>query len=755
MISSFDMNTRSASDPILGDLNPVQHKAVRHEGGPLLILACAGSGKTRVLTRRIAWLVRERRVRPDRILALTFTNKAAGEMVQRIEVLLNLPVRGLWIGTFHSICLRWLRRHYREAGYQAGLSVFDTDDQRALMRRLLKEEGFEEKTRRVRDVLSIISRAKSGANSPEQMQAAARTPAEILSARIYAAYQRALRQQNAADFDDLLLVAHRLFETHPEIVASYGQQFEHILVDEYQDTNLVQFRLVERLSRDHRRIFVVGDDDQSIYGWRGADVTNIIDFSEHFPDATVLRMEQNYRSTGSIIAFANAVIRGNKSRWAKRLWTAREEGQKPDLLIAADEDAEAEEIASRISAVVASGEQRHGEIALFYRTHAQSRPLEDAFLRRRIPYQLVGGVTFYQRREIKDLMSYLRVLVNPVDEVSLRRAISVPRRGIGDRTMSGLLNEARERRVDPLDIAANGELALARGKARKELVAFGKALKGWRARLGEPPELILSEIIGAIDFTGYLQRQGDNWEERVANVDELIEGARYFSSRYSGGIREYLDQVSLMTNLDNVKDEGEYVTLMTAHTAKGLEFPRVFITGLEEGLFPHASAYDDKEEMEEERRLFYVACTRAMDRLTLSACLMRRRTTVGAGGLSRFLSEVDLELYEETELQAHYPSAAAPRGCLDNSRSGGGRSRAVGRHRGGGERFSREAAGGFDQGGSASLDHPLVGRRVFHATFGPGLVVAAEGKGEQAHVSVRFHSGRTRRVLGAYLEWEA
>jgi DNA helicase-2/ATP-dependent DNA helicase PcrA len=755
------IDRQASSEPsVLDNLNPVQRQAVTHGAGPLLILAGAGSGKTRVLTRRIAYLVRHKGISPGRILALTFTNKAAGEMRDRIGHLLRMPLGGLWIGTFHSICLRWLRRHPQEAGYRPGLTVFDTDDQRTLMRRLLREEGFAEEARRARDVLAIISRAKSRMQTPEAMRAAARTPARTLTARIYQAYQDHLLRQNAVDFDDLLLVAERLFGEQPAIAAEYAARFQHVLVDEFQDTNHVQLRLVERLSREHRQIFVVGDDDQSIYGWRGADVTNIIHFQKHFAEATVLRLEQNYRSSGAILAFANAVITKNESRWAKELWTERAAGLLPDLVIAGDEDEEASAVARRVVREVDAGERGYGDIAVFYRTHAQSRAIEDAFLRGAIPYKLVGGVYFYQRREVKDLLSYLRVLVNPLDEVNLRRSLAVPRRGIGETSVSRLLDAARSQSGDPLAVAAEGEIAGVRGRARKNLVTYGTTMLAWRERIAEPPELILTEILAAHDFKGFLEAQGGDWEERWANMGELVEGARLFSSAHGGGVAAYLDQVSLLTSVDELGDERDHVTLMTAHNAKGLEFPRVFVTGLEEGLFPHVSAFDDQEEMEEERRLFYVACTRAMDQLTLSASLLRRRINAAAGGVSRFLGEVDPALYDETELASpawRIPDRAGRKpppgeaGLGDRAGSYAARRRGEQAARGVGRDGEASGAG---LGANDDLEHPLVGRRVFHATFGPGLVMAAQGSGDKTRVTVRFNNGSTRKVLRGYLDWE-
>jgi DNA helicase II / ATP-dependent DNA helicase PcrA len=722
----IDASSSSVS-PLLGGLNPVQHRAVTLEGGPGLVLAGAGSGKTRVLTRRIAWLIRERGVAPHRLLAVTFTNKAAGEMRARVEDLLGMPARGLWIGTFHATGLRWLRRHAREAGFGADLSVYDADDQRTLLRGLLKAEGFDHTPRRARELGSIISRWKNRGEGPDAAAAEARGPAQQVAARFYRLYQEALRARAAADFDDLLLGAHRLFEAHPEIADHYAEQFRHVLVDEYQDTNHVQFMLVERLARRHRNLFVVGDDDQSIYGWRGAEVRNILDFKEHFPEATVLYLEQNYRSTPPILELANAVIAHNTDRWPKRLWTERPVGPRPQFFLGADEDEEAEEVARRVDGAAREGAPLR-EVAVFYRTHAQSRPLEDAFLRRRLPYVLVGGVYFYERREVKDLLAYLRVLANPLDEVALRRAVGSPRRGVGDTGCEAWLAEATARAADPLELAAGGEMTALGGKARASLAEFARAMLQWRARLAEPPEVMLSEIVSQTGYDRFLEEQGGDWEERRANVRELVEGARLFSSQVeAGGVREYLDQVSLLTSADLAEAKSDAVTMMTVHNAKGLEFPRVFVVGLEEGLFPHASAFEDPTELEEERRLFYVACTRAMDRLVLSASALRRRYSSGGGGVSRFLAEIPEGLIEETLC------GEAPRRMVSRERT-----------------LVPETTGY-----ASPEEHPLVGRRVHHVTFGHGIVTAAEGEGSGARVTVHFSGGRSRKVVGSYLEWES
>ena len=738
---------------LLADLNPAQREAASAPAGPLLILAGAGSGKTRVLTRRIAWLIKARSVSPERILAVTFTNKAAGEMRDRIESLLGESVRGMWIGTFHAVCLRWLRRHARLAGFGPALAIVDAEDQLTLLRRILKGEGFDSTPRRARELQAIISRAKNRAQSPDDLEQDARSPAQLLAVRLYREYQAALKRQNGVDFDDLLLETHRLFRDHSEVADFYARQFEHILVDEYQDTNHVQFLLVERLARAHRNILVVGDDDQSIYGWRGAEVRNILEFREHFPNASVFYLEQNYRSTRPILGFANAVIARNAGRYEKTLWTERPGGEPPEFFMAPDEDEEAEEIARRAVREKEQEGHRYRDIAIFYRTHAQSRPIEDAFLRRGIPYIIVGGIYFYARREVKDLLSYLRVLVNSRDETSLRRALSVPKRGVGERTMELLMAQIGASEEDPLIVLKGGGPEEISGRARSAIVALADWMLELRERLSEPPERILAEIANHTAYRDYLQREGGEWEERVANVEELIESARLFSSREEGGVAEYLDQVSLLTSIDAMDSGTDAVTLMTAHNAKGLEFPVVFVTGVEEGLFPHASAVESQAEMEEERRLFYVACTRAMDRLTLSASELRRRYSTGAGGPSRFVTEVNPALLRVTGL-ASGPGMTGEDWGGSGSRglrgARGSRSEATG--------GSRGARGSGGAGGSVrepeGEEHPWVGRRVYHARFGHGLVVSAEGRGEDARVTVRFHGGETRKLLRNYLEWE-
>jgi DNA helicase II / ATP-dependent DNA helicase PcrA len=761
----MDREPTSPADALLADLNAVQREAVTHPGGPLLILAGAGSGKTRVLTRRIAWLIRERGVSPQRILAVTFTNKAAGEMRDRVAALLGEPVAGLWIGTFHAICLRWLRRHAAAAGYGPRLSVFDQEDQLTLLRRLLKAEGLDDTPRRARDIHAIIGRAKNRAETDEAFAARARTPAERVAARLYTAYQQALRAQDAVDFDDLLLVALRLLLEHPEIGERYAGHFEHVLVDEYQDTNAVQFRLVERIARHHRNIFVVGDDDQSIYGWRGAEVRNILDFREHFPDPTVLYLEQNYRSTRPILDLANEVIRHNPDRWEKRLWTEREAGEPPEFFLAADEDEEAGAVAHRIARARGGGEFAYRDTAIFYRTHAQSRPLEDAFLRRAIPYVIVGGIQFYARREVKDLLSYLRALINPRDEESLRRCLGVPRRGIGEQTVAALLEQARACAADPLELAAAGALEGMRESAARTLREFGERMGGWRQRLAEPPERILSEIIAETGYEKYLEDQGGDWEERLANVRELLESARLFSSREeAAGVAAYVDQVSLMASVDRLTADADAVTLMTVHNAKGLEFKSVFVTGLEEGLLPHASALDDAGELAEERRLFYVACTRARERLTLSAAEMRMRFGAAGGGVSRFVADIPPALLRQVDAEEDAPAGEPGRAAPARSRwtRGGGMRGGLARDGMGQPRrvVTRSESVGRAGGPAREavytdpLDHPLVGRRVHHATFGHGIVIAAEGVGDQTRVTVRFHTGQSRKVLKNYLEWE-
>jgi DNA helicase II / ATP-dependent DNA helicase PcrA len=557
-------------------------------------------------------------------------------------------------------------------------------------------------------------------------------------AGLYREYQARLRRQGGADFDDLLVLAVRLMENDRDLGERYAEKFEHILVDEYQDTNHVQFRLVRRLAQGHGNIMVVGDDDQSIYRWRGADLSNILEFERHFPEARVLRMTQNYRSTGAILELANAVIRHNLGRKEKSLWTENEAGERPTLHVAEDEEAEARWVVGSIRAGARTGSGGYGAAAVLYRVHAQSRALEEACLNLGVPYVLIGGVLFYQRREVKDLLAYLRLAVNPLDEVSFTRAMAAPSRGVGKVGMERILAAAERWAIDP--VAACLRLTREdgiKGRALEAVHGFAALIRALQERLPEGPEAVLTLACQETRFLDWLKEaeEGDA-EERVANVQELLQGASYFQQRVPGdGVGAYLDQVALYTNLDTRAAEGERVTLMTVHNAKGLEFERVFITGLEEGLFPHASSFDDPEELEEERRLFYVAATRARRELNLSASLDRLRMNRASGlGLSRFLDEIPPAMLRRggSTVRGRAPAPLRPR-----------REREV--TEGDPDPYAGEEA--------ARRDAPdWCGRAVRHAIFGVGRVESQSGQGAEAHLSIIFPQVGRKKILARFVQ---
>ncbi len=747
-----------------GDLNPVQREAVLHGDGALLVLAGAGSGKTRVLTRRIVHLILDRSIPPERILAVTFTNKAAGEMRSRVESMLGFDAAGLWIGTFHSICLRLLRRHGDRLGFRDGITVFDTDDQASLLRRLLKEQGGQDpELPRLRELASLISFAKNRMWEPEQMEAEWPHPRSAKVAALYRAYQEALRAQGGADFDDLLLLAVRLLESHEDLGDTYAQKFRHILVDEYQDTNPIQFRLVRRLAGVHGNVMVVGDDDQSIYGWRGADITNILEFEKHFPDATVLKMTQNYRSSGQILELANAVIRNNEGRHEKSLWTENPSGDRPVLIIAPDEDEEAGRLVSAIMQGRKDGRFRPGETAILYRVHAQSRPIEEACLTFGLPYVVLGGIAFYQRREVKDLIAYLRLAMNPRDLPSLARALSAPRRGIGQVSVERIVQLASAHGGDAVQACASAAAeGRVRGKAAKRLKEFASLIGQLREQIADGPDALLQIAVEETGYMDWLKEADSDWEDRQANVHELIAGALRFRNQASDPtVQAYLDQVALYTELDNASLEEERVVMMTVHNAKGLEFPHVFIAGLEEGLFPHASSFDDHAELEEERRLFYVAVTRAQQTLTLSAAFDRRRAYRGGGfGLSRFLDEIPGGMLIPAAGQARRPAAgrrpwgAADADDFDEVDDAPDTSEGDESATGAGDNPAAGARGG-DAGrvcAATAANAPRAGEMVAHRIFGVGRVESQEGEGSSLKLSVVFEQVGRKKIMARFLQ---
>jgi DNA helicase-2/ATP-dependent DNA helicase PcrA len=748
-------------DPLLADLNPEQLRAVTAPPGPVLVLAGAGSGKTRVLTRRLAWLIREG-ADPYRILAITFTNKAAREMAERTEQLLGASLRGMWVQTFHSACARILRREIGRLGYTPQFTILDADDQRTALREILRELGCDERRFPPAAVASQISRAKNELREPADLRAAARDDWTVRVAEVYGEYQQALRRANCLDFDDLLVLTVRLLEEEdPD--GSYRSYFQHVLVDEYQDTNHAQYRLVRALVRDHRRLFAVGDEDQSIYGFRGADQANILRFEEDFPEALVVRLERNYRSTQAILDAAASVIARNDRRYPKRLWTDRGRGERVVLYEALDPADEADFVARQI-AELRPGRRGWSDFAVLYRTHAQSRAVEEALLARGIPYVVVGGLKFYERKEIKDVLAWLRLLCNPLDFVAFRRAVTAPRRGIGEATLTALAEHmARTGESLPSALAHARDIpgAARAARALEGFAALLERLRGEaegivdgegqvRAEPGLP--LGVAEVIASVlDRSGMAAelRAEDSLEARtrLENLEELLVVAQEQGRRLGrglAGVAAFLEQASLIAEADQVPDEqappgearSDAVVLLTLHAAKGLEFPVVFLIGLEEGIFPHSRARDRKEDVEEERRLCYVGMTRARERLYLTWA--RERAAYGGEPLpsrpSRFLAELDRSVVREMRPQGVRRAWAERNGLPPAGRGWG--------------------AGGRPAGPAAAVPDFEVGERVVHPRWGPGVVVAVRGRGPEAEVTVDFPDAGQRTLLVGYARLE-
>jgi DNA helicase-2/ATP-dependent DNA helicase PcrA len=631
----------TADNDLLRHLNPPQQEAVVANARVLLVFAGAGSGKTRVLTYRIAHLIQSGKAAPEEILAVTFTNKAAGEMKERVSALLGAQGNGVWMSTFHSTCLRILRAHIRHLGRAGDFVIYDDDDQQRLMDGLLKAAGVGVHAYPPRTILKEIEQAKNRGIGPQEYQPQAFNPYQKKAAQFYPLYQEALQASNALDFGDLLFFTHLLFQREPRVRDYYHRRFRHILVDEYQDTNYIQHLLIKDLLGPDASLCVVGDDDQSIYRWRGAEPANILGFERDFPDARVIKLEQNYRSTQLILDGANAVVCQNRGRKKKRLWTANEGGDPITLCLTEDEEEEASWVARRIAEETHG---RYGKCAVFYRINAQSRAVEEALMRWGIPYTVVGGIRFYQRREIKDLVAYLRVIVNPGDEVNLRRIINVPHRGIGAKTLAQIEEIARQKKsplYQALEEAASMEgLSPAVRKRAKGLFSL---FEGWRGKIAA---LSLAELVSLIveqtRYMEYLMEQGPEWQTRVENVKELIGG---LTGSGLEGVREFLDHVALITDIDEYAGDVQRVSLMTLHSAKGLEFPIVFMVGVEEGLLPYYLRLDNAEELEEERRLCYVGMTRAQERLYMTGAVTRHLFGMGQRRIpSRFLRDIPQEI---------------------------------------------------------------------------------------------------------------
>jgi DNA helicase-2/ATP-dependent DNA helicase PcrA len=743
------------TDELLADLNPQQRAAVVHEGGPLLIVAGAGSGKTRVLTRRIAYLLAGRHVSPSEILAITFTNKAAGEMKERVAAMVGNRAKFMWVMTFHAACVRILRENAKRLGYTTTFSIYDSADSQRLMTLVCRELDLDPKRYPPRAFNAQVSNLKNELVDDEDFARRANNHHEKTLAEAYSGYQRRLREANALDFDDLIMVAVNLFQAFPDVAEHYRRRFRHVLVDEYQDTNHAQYTLVRELvggsvgQREKRTVdgdliregsdvppaelVVVGDADQSIYAFRGATIRNILEFERDYPDAKVVLLEQNYRSTQTILSAANAVITRNEGRKAKNLWSDAGDGEQIGGYVADDERGEASFVAEEIDRLHDLGAARYGDVAIFYRTNAQSRVFEEIFIRVGLPYKVVGGVRFYERREVRDLLAYLRVLVNPEDTVSLRRILNVPRRGIGDRTedlIEALVSRERIsfsaalRRIDE----AYG-IATRSASAVKDFVALLDDLRLMADT--SPPSEVMEAALTKSGYLAELEASIDPQDEsRVENLRELVTVAREFEEATVGGtLADFLGQVALVADADQIPVDGAdgedagVVTLMTLHTAKGLEFPVVFLTGLEDGVFPHLRSLSEPKELEEERRLAYVGITRAQRRLYLTRSM--QRSAWGAPAYnppSRFLEEVPDALVDwKRSAPARYTATA------------GGRSYAG---------ASAATLPGVPARVTSVGNRPVPvlkpGDRVSHDSFGLGTVVSTSGLGENAQARVDF-----------------
>ena len=730
------------SENLLEGLNPAQYEAVTHREGPLLVVAGAGSGKTRVLTHRIAHLIDAHRVSPFEVLAITFTNKAAGEMKERIGRLVGPVAERMWVSTFHSACVRILRRDAQRLGYPSAFTIYDQADAVRLTGYVVRDLGLDPKRFPPRSVHAAISAAKNEGLGPAEYAERAAVIHERRIADVYTEYQSRLRRAGAMDFDDLLGVTVELLRREPEVLEHYRRRFAHVLVDEYQDTNPVQNDLVMLLGEEHRNVCVVGDLDQSIYAFRGADMRNLLEFESVFPDATVIVLEQNYRSTQTILDAANAVIAHNVGRKPKDLWTDAGAGERIVRFRGEDEADEAQWVAHRISSLHAGGDLRWSDMAVFYRTNAQSRVVEEHFLRAGIPYRVVGGTRFYDRREVKDALAYLKAVANPADEVSVKRVLNVPKRGVGDQTVGRLDAYARAHGLSFLDALRRWDDAGVSARAARGIEGFLTLLDELATEVGDGPAALLERVLERTGYVAELEAERTiESEGRLENLAELVGVARDVET-----LDEFLEQVSLVADTDELPDPEDPsdtgVVLMTLHAAKGLEFPVVFMVGMEEGVFPHLRSLTEPAELEEERRLCYVGITRARERLFLSHAWCR--TLHGATQYnppSRFLSEIPTDLVEEAGASR---TAARP-----SARSGGwestawqpqGRERAV-------ERATRPAPP------SPTGAHQLglrVGDDVRHRTWGEGVVLHLEGSGDKAEAVVRFPSVGEKRLL---LSW--
>ncbi|HGF7935665.1 DNA helicase PcrA [Enterococcus faecium] len=737
----------SSKAELLNGMNPRQKEAVLHTDGPLLLMAGAGSGKTRVLTHRIAYLIEEKEVNPWNILAITFTNKAAKEMKERVNAILASGGEDVWVSTFHSMCVRILRRDVDFIGYNRNFTIIDSSEQLTLMKRILKELNIDPKKYDPRSILGTISQAKNSLQTPQDFAKMQGSYYEEIAAKCYAAYQKELQYNQCMDFDDLIMNTIRLFEEHPDSLTYYQNKFHYIHVDEYQDTNHAQYTLVNLLAGRFRNLCVVGDADQSIYGWRGADMQNILDFEKDYPDAAVILLEQNYRSTKNILSAANQVIENNSNRKPKNLWTENKEGNKITYYRADNERDETRFIVDRMQEEIRSNHRNYGDFAILYRTNAQSRVMEETLLKANIPYKMVGGHKFYDRKEIKDILAYLNVLANPQDSISFERIVNSPKRGIGPGSIEKLRSFASLHEWPLLEAAQNVDLANIGGKAGQQLGAFGEMIQEVTQMI---PYLTVTELTKEVlDRSGYLEdlkiQNTLEAQARIENLEEFLTVTQEFDKQFEQQNEEdadapeekltvFLNDLALVSDIDNLEEDASQVTLMTLHAAKGLEFPVVFLIGLEEGGFPLSRALMEESELEEERRLAYVGITRAEEALYLTNAFSRTlygRTQYNRP--SRFVEEIDQELLEIEGMRPTPKKTPV---------------------------FAKKTAYSYKQPETAVVPSKSAtggennswkpGDKVKHKKWGLGTVVRVSGTSKDLELDVAFPSQGVKRLLAAF-----
>lgn len=738
-------------------LNKPQKEAVFHTEGPLLILAGAGSGKTRVLTHRIAYLIEEKGVNPWNILAITFTNKAAEEMRQRVDSLVGIGAESIWVSTFHSMCVRILRRYIDRLGYDNRFTIYDTDDQKTLMKEVCRKTDIDTKRFKERMLLSVISSAKNEMILPEEFELNAGGDfVQLKIAKVYKEYEAQMRANNALDFDDLLVKTVQLLETQPDVRENYQERFRYIMVDEYQDTNTVQFRLVSLLVGKYRNLCVVGDDDQSIYKFRGANIRNILDFEKEFSDAKVIKLEQNYRSVGNVLEVANSVIRNNKGRKEKTLWTDNEKGEKIRLRQFDTAYDEAQFIAEDIKDETAQG-ANYSDHAVLYRTNAQSRLLEEKFVAMNIPYKIVGGINFYSRREIKDVLSYLKTIDNGKDDLAVRRIINVPKRGIGLTTINRIQESAAARGIGFYDALSAPDLIPGIGRSASKLDSFAALIEYFKGRSEESGVTdLLTEVIEKTGYTESLEADDpEELEARVQNIDELVSKAAVYEESCSDRgerptLSGFLEEVALVADIDSVAEDRDYVILMTLHSAKGLEFPHVYLAGMEDGLFPSYMSIsgDDPEELEEERRLCYVGVTRAEEKLTLTCARMRLvRGERQYNSMSRFIKEMPSALIDTGKREGGFSQNVSLGEKRTYSSEVSGYKRSA---------YAQKPAFAAIQKGSGLMAKKSeglsygVGDRVRHVKFGDGTVTEIKEGGRDYEVTVQFDTAGVRKMFALF-----